>query len=283
MSIKNRIFVVGCPRSGTTMVQTLLMSAGLLSFPETHYFNRVNTTVGRVFRGIYAEYILARWSFDNKLAIKYIPKPVFNISRSIENYVSYLDSLALEAGASGWVEKTPWHLHSLSLMVDHPSLRGAKYVHVLRNPVDTVQSLVKASKLWSGSSENGMSVEVALRNWLSCYAVSVSFIGNESHYLFNYDYALVNTQSAVGNLAEFCEIPSSAFEMDKLNELASKVIQKDEVWKENNKRLKRVNNLELSKNCDLLSKRDVQRMLEVLVYIDKDNIYDIAISRLDRR
>ncbi|MGL4503377.1 MAG: sulfotransferase family protein, partial [Planktothrix sp.] len=37
--IKNRIFLVGCPRSGTTLLQSLLAAhPQIASFPESHFF-----------------------------------------------------------------------------------------------------------------------------------------------------------------------------------------------------------------------------------------------------
>ena len=40
--IKERIFLVGCPRSGTTLLQSLLAAnSKVLSFPETHFFGHL--------------------------------------------------------------------------------------------------------------------------------------------------------------------------------------------------------------------------------------------------
>ena len=48
MKIKKRIFIVGCPRSGTTLLQSLLAAHPLIcSFPETHFFPN---TVGSSWR-----------------------------------------------------------------------------------------------------------------------------------------------------------------------------------------------------------------------------------------
>ena len=39
IKIKDRIFIVGCPRSGTTLLQSLLAAHPQIhSFPETHFF-----------------------------------------------------------------------------------------------------------------------------------------------------------------------------------------------------------------------------------------------------
>ena len=46
-SLERPVFVVGCPRSGTTLVQCILSaSSSAFSLPETHFFSWVLPTLG---------------------------------------------------------------------------------------------------------------------------------------------------------------------------------------------------------------------------------------------
>src|SRR5439155_25383636 len=48
-SLRQPIFIVGCPRSGTTLVQCILSaSSQAFSLPETHFFSSVLPAVGAV-------------------------------------------------------------------------------------------------------------------------------------------------------------------------------------------------------------------------------------------
>ena len=43
---QNPIFIVGFPRSGTTLLQSLLCTQkGVVSFPETHFFDIIAKTI----------------------------------------------------------------------------------------------------------------------------------------------------------------------------------------------------------------------------------------------
>ena len=61
--IQKRIFIVGCPRSGTTLLQSLLLKHNeITSFPESHFFSR--TFLGKranQYPTLYSNYTLYKW------------------------------------------------------------------------------------------------------------------------------------------------------------------------------------------------------------------------------
>ncbi|MBV8720047.1 MAG: sulfotransferase [Chloroflexi bacterium] len=140
----NLVFVVGCPRSGTTWVQRLLAShAGVRTGQESDIFD------------IYIGPQLQAWRRELDVSSSgrggvglgcYFEDTEF--LRILKRYT--LDLLqpmigALEPGEI-FVEKTPSHVLYVSEIA--ALLPAARFIHVLRDARDTVASLLSASRSW---------------------------------------------------------------------------------------------------------------------------------------
>lgn len=107
-SVKQRFFLVGCPRSGTTLLQSLLAAhPEIISFPESHFFRHLTPiTTWRKRLG------LARPSVRKHLENFYdkigredgtcvVPGPLtFRMKSYIRAFVRTLDNKAHQSGAS---------------------------------------------------------------------------------------------------------------------------------------------------------------------------------------
>lgn len=166
--VERRIFVVGVPRSGTTLVQSLLAGhSQLTSFTESHFFSRhyrilpwlrwpllMKDPSPRVQAFLRENHLsaatVAPWAdpFTGDT-----PRPPWQLLRQGfavgQQLLSLLDAMASARGQACWVEKTPKHLHYLpfleELSVDGPRTH---FVHVIRGGLETVASLHKASQEW---------------------------------------------------------------------------------------------------------------------------------------
>ncbi|MEM7586478.1 MAG: sulfotransferase, partial [Acidobacteriota bacterium] len=120
--IERRIFVVGVPRSGTTLLQSLLAAhSQLTSFTESHFFSRYFRAVPGLSTAILTrdptprliEFLRENPADDSeqpapRLATgRLLPLASRRVGRQL---LAVLDQLALSRGFAGWIEKTPRHL-----------------------------------------------------------------------------------------------------------------------------------------------------------------------------
>ena len=154
-----RAFIVGCPRSGTTLVQAMLARhPDVFSLQETRIFEALLGGVparwgdrgARAGRRWYHRAGLAQaWGRARLRELEQAygtgrprrPEPV-RWTACVRRYVALLDHAAEAAGKSHWVEKTPNHL----LFLDEINARipDARFVHVLRDGADVIASLTDA-------------------------------------------------------------------------------------------------------------------------------------------
>lgn len=154
-----RTFVVGCPRSGTTLVQAMIARhPDVFSLRETCFFRtmlgdlelRWGDLGAHGDRHWYHRAGLARSSGRRLLREleqihsthprrKRVPR---SSSACARRYVELLDAAASWEGRSHWVEKTPDHLLYLDEIAAH--VPDATFVHVLRNGMDVIASLTDA-------------------------------------------------------------------------------------------------------------------------------------------
>ena len=112
--IKHRIFLVGCPRSGTTMLQTVLAAhPEVQSFPETRLFRSV-VSQQPVFKGfgLAPHHAFGRLS-EIYAELKLNPGKLrrrFTVAGYAGDLFARLDETAMAAGKRCWLEKTPDHL-----------------------------------------------------------------------------------------------------------------------------------------------------------------------------
>lgn len=164
-AIRARVFVVGCPRSGTTLVQAALAAhPDVYSFPESHFFTKAWGRMWPLRRsGLVspraAAAALGRLGQEvgQADAGSLVPTPLVPalwplFGRYGRAFTSLVDQACTSHGKSVWVEKTPAHLWC-EREIRH-CVPDAAFVHVLRDGRAVTASLYELCmtnpKAWVG-------------------------------------------------------------------------------------------------------------------------------------
>jgi Sulfotransferase family len=217
-----RIFLVGAPRSGTTILQSLLAAhPEITSFPETKFFqylwsDRLKPQLSSRLREFFHKEI-RRPDLCDELELY---KGSLTSDR-IKWFVGILDKLAVEDGNNIWLEKTPEHVYFARDILDY--LPDAKFIHIVRNPLDVVASMRKATSdpstnaVWSGE----WSLQFCVERWKSSVVASNYFRNTASHLLVRYEDLLENK---VKILSQCCYFIGIAYDPEMLWNYRSQAI-----------------------------------------------------------
>lgn len=143
------VFLVGCPRSGTTLLYHALLSAGrFVRFrSESHVFNTLGPRFGGLRTAADRRAALALWLQSDNHRLTALPAA--EVEQLIEEQCRHPgDFLRLIMAAMGrrqgmprWAETTPAHLlHMPEIRAQVP---GALFVHVVRDGRDVAASLAR--------------------------------------------------------------------------------------------------------------------------------------------
>lgn len=201
-----RCFVVGSPRSGTTLVQALLAShPNVWSLPETHFFRRVEV-YRRGPRGLLVEPgadALLR-EISSSVGVRHPFRPRWlTIGRCIRRFATILDTAAAAEGARVWVEKTPGHLNYIPLIARF--LPDARYVHVTRQGADVVASVVQVTREHPGW-DGARSIDEAAERWRADIAATRQYDGTPGHSIVCYEELAADPVSVLRPVWELLEV-----------------------------------------------------------------------------
>ncbi len=192
-----RVFVVGCPRSGTTIVQAMLARhPRVYSLEETYFFSallgnadmRWGDRGARKLERWYHRAGMARSSARRRLReLEHIYEPqsrharsLFRASTCVRHYIALLDCLAEAQCKSHWVEKTPDHLVYIEEIARE--VPNARFVHVLRNGLDVIASITDADLHHYTAGFRG-GVRMWAARWNRAMTLHLAKAGDPGHHL----------------------------------------------------------------------------------------------------
>jgi len=243
-TIKQRVFIVGCPRSGTTLLQGMLAThSRIRSFPETHFF----TTA-------YPQNPLRRWITWPALNVRSFWKPFLTKLNRLDllkltknsvfsrdyasKFVSLLDFLTIESQKDIWVEKTPRHLHVIDQIKN--VVPNAKFIHIVRDGPSVVASIYKVTNekpsLWTqGRSRifSGYTVQQCVDRWNKDILITTRYRDSSNHIIVNYKSLVASPTSVLLKISDFLKIDYEQA-MEYSEESFHQIVDGDEVWKANN-------------------------------------------------
>ena len=145
------LFIVGCPRSGTTMLAELLASTPWGQAEESHFIPKFFDRLGdyqplddvgqrlRLVRDIFAERPVQSWFLEVDL-----PAMAADLPPDFASIVDHVCGLrTAKEGLKTWSDKTPDYVFHLETL--HTLFPQAKFIHLVRDGRDVAVSLMAKS------------------------------------------------------------------------------------------------------------------------------------------
>jgi len=140
---KPPFFIVGCVRSGTTMLRDIFKLHQGMTCPEETHFLRWSWPYGTTeYKNIYTNngLLVKHREIDGVAEDKHQQMLADSLSRKefVDNYMQEFKK-AQDMSDARWFDKTPQNLYGMLLIsAEYPQ---AKFVHIYRNPLNVVASL----------------------------------------------------------------------------------------------------------------------------------------------
>jgi len=151
--MKAPVFIVGCPRSGTSFLYHLLLSAG--GFAEFHTQMNVYDVMEPIYGDLgvlnHRKAAIREWLRSKGFAVSSLDagdietKILADCHGAGDFLRIIMEEVAREQGVERWIDSTPTNVpHMLRIQRDFPK---AQFVHIIRDPRDVALSLDK--RAWS--------------------------------------------------------------------------------------------------------------------------------------
>ena len=221
-----RTFVVGCPRSGTTIVQALLgRHPAIYTLPETAFFEQLHGDLGWRWGDAGIQPRRRRWRQSLGLTRRHmretfaalqaqltdsrpgLPCPLRQQALS-RQFLALLDRSAGAAGRSMWLEKTPNHL--LYIPEIEALAPDARFVHVVRKGIDVLASLADVYLRYENDGAFGGGTVHWARRWNRAVEIHHQHIGRTNHHFIFQEDLVRQPDAEWARLCAFLDLPPDA-------------------------------------------------------------------------
>jgi glycosyltransferase involved in cell wall biosynthesis len=234
--VRGRFFLVGCPRSGTTLLQSMLAAhPRLASFPESHFFTSLvpahlqPCTAGVAARSARRDFHAYLKRIDRPELGRRLTRRAHLMRQFVRRFVGILDELATERGKDHWLEKTPDHLHVIASIEKY--LPAARFIHLLRRGEDVVASLYDVTKRYPQHWHGSWGIDRCIDEWSQDVSRSIECRGRPNHYFVRYEDLLADPAAVLRELCDFLGLAYDPAMMERQAASAAAVVLPDEPWK----------------------------------------------------
>lgn len=233
-----RIFLVGCPRSGTTFLQSLIAAAGgVVSFTESHFFDKGLAVDGSCNpeRQKYLIKRLVEFVDENDHLDASMTSELTRLLRSetVEPlrlkraFIALLDEACSRLSGKAWLEKTPDHVFRIEQI--HQVAPEAEFVHIVRDVVNVVASLRKASQSW-GKEKSFIN---CVGHWIFAVRCSRAAVGKPRHHFVRYEDLSNDKIGITKTVFPLLNLQWSNEVMTDSANVAKRLLAQNETWKAN--------------------------------------------------
>jgi hypothetical protein len=242
--IKKRLFIVGCPRSGTTLLQTFIAAhPQVKSFPETHFIPHLISKWSRITKIPSSK---GKYKLNNLLELlefRGMPNriPSFgSIRHYVDCFINILDTVTIENGKQIWLEKTPSNLHYIDIIEKY--IPDAKFIHIIRNGEDVVASLYEVTHQYPEQWRGSRSIKKCVKRWNNDIKRTRKHLRKKNHICTAYESLVEKTENELKELCIFIGLEYDISMMARYDQKANELILGGEKWKSLNRdKIKRQN------------------------------------------
>jgi LPS sulfotransferase NodH len=186
-----RLFLVGCPRSGTTLLHSFLAAhPDIACFPESHFFENLMPRKWMRAFGLpsrRAKACLRALCANTGTApdATGFRAPLIFASRYARCFLRILDEATTQSGKRIWVEKTPGHVHHIDDI--ERLIPGARFIHLIRDGRNVVASLYEVSRRFPQAWNGPYSLEACIRLWNAAIRATRRHADKSNHAVVRYE------------------------------------------------------------------------------------------------
>lgn len=236
--IKGRFFLVGCPRSGTTLLQAMLAAhPQIMSFPESFLFSylvpskpwlRTIGIASRHSRPRFKKFVTE----IKRPELRYYLRYCLTMRQHVKGFVKVFDQLALENRKEYWLEKTPSHIKRIK-EIEH-YVENVKFIHLIRNGNDVVASLYDAALKYPESCWKSFnSIDECIRKWIVDLKISLKYKDQTNHLLIRYENLVDNPEKTISEICFFLGVSFDFCMLEDYKNLTKNLVYSREKWKNN--------------------------------------------------
>ncbi|HZX76375.1 sulfotransferase [Lysobacter sp.] len=256
--VRRRVFVVGCPRSGTTLLQSLLHAhSDIHSLPETHFFQHLLASEESRMCGAddveprrhrrecrrrtlaAAGWVVrrrARRAWQALAAAGLAIEPprgieAWRLRAHARAFTAAMDRACRARCTSVWVEKTPDHLFYIAAI--QALIPDARFLHVVRDGAEVAASLHHAARQYA-PWRPFLDVERCVDRWERATTESLRWLDDPLHRLVRYEDLVASPQSTLRGVLNFIGCRDDAGLWQRYPRSATELIAADEPWKQGN-------------------------------------------------
>ena len=208
---KSPVFVVGCPRSGTTLLYHMLLSAGNFAVyrAESQVFNILEPRFGDLSSPRNRRTLLTAW-YQSPLFEKTGLRPdvvdghIMEECRNGGDFLRiYMEAMARQQSVERWADCTPEHL--LYLKRIKQTIPDALIIHVLRDGRDVSLSLEKQGwiKPFKWHREDGLAVAALYWDWIVRRGRALGAQLGADYLEVQYENLVQNPVATLGPISDF--------------------------------------------------------------------------------
>jgi hypothetical protein len=205
MTALRRVFLLGCPRSRTTVSQTVIAQAcNLATMASTNWYLKHDST--RLLNGAegMSRANARQWAHERITA--HLQNTTGIALPDKFRLEDALDQLATATGAAGWLEKTP--LNVLAIPEIEAEIGGAQFIHLVREPTAVVLSLLRRAR--DNPTMVGARHQSDQKNneavWRACLRATLQQYGKPNHLVIDSETFVDAPEVEAARVAAFLNV-----------------------------------------------------------------------------